>query len=116
MGYATPDIRFRFDGVAFDACSYQHIYRNPDIRFWAGPLEVMTRQEAETTLAKFVEDVIAQLGNKFVHRSSVELRWARSQASQADPDPASMADELNVSTEVVERQLKNQDRIRIVCN
>ena len=86
MGYATPDVRFRFDGAAFDACSYQRSYDNPDIRFWAGPTEVMARAAAESALAEFIDSIIAQLHHWDVHRTSVELRWARVQASRSDPE------------------------------
>jgi len=86
MGYATPDVRLRFDGAAFEASSHQHVYQNPDIRFWGSPTEVMTRQEAENALAKFVEDVVERLREKAVHGSSAELRWARVYTSRADPN------------------------------
>jgi hypothetical protein len=84
MGYATPDVRFRFDGIAFDACSYQRNYGNPDVRFWAGPTEVMSRLEAENVLAQFIEDVLKRLREKGIHQTSAELRWQRVQASRSN--------------------------------
>jgi hypothetical protein len=77
MGYALPDVRFRFDGAAFEAWSHQHLYKNPDIRYFAGPSETMARQQAEGVLADFINGVIAQLHDNGMQQTSAELRWRR---------------------------------------
>jgi hypothetical protein len=86
MGYAVPDVRFRYDGAVFESFSNQHFYQNPDVRFWGCPTEVLTRQQAEDALAKFVEDVLSRLGKKAVKGTSAELRWARVRGSREDSE------------------------------
>jgi hypothetical protein len=86
MGYAVPDVRMKFDGAAFEVSAHQHAYLNPDIRFWAGVGEVLTRQEAEETVADFIERVLAQLGGANVQDTSAALRWKRVLDSRVDPD------------------------------
>jgi hypothetical protein len=83
-GYAMPDIRFRFDGMGFEAAAIQKVYQNPSLRFWAGPCEVLTREEAEASLSGFVELVLARLESKGQGNTSAALRWSRVQASRSD--------------------------------
>jgi len=87
-GYAMPDVRFRFDGRTFEASAHQRTYRNPDVRFWAGSNEVMSRADAEGVLSKFIGEVLAQLDSKRVRNAGAALRWSRVQASRADPEEA----------------------------
>jgi hypothetical protein len=86
MGYAVPDVRFRFDGISFECSAIQHFYQNPAVRFWGGQTEMMTRQQGEDALANFVEEVMSRLRKKVVHGTSAELRWSRVQASREDPE------------------------------
>lgn len=86
MGYALPDVRMKFDGAAFEVAAHQHTYLNPDIRFWAGVSEMLTRQQAEETIADFVERVLAQLKGAGSQGTSAALRWKRVLSSRADPD------------------------------
>ncbi len=44
-GYLLPDIRVRFDGGAFELLAEQKFYQDPDVRFWGGTNEVMSRRE-----------------------------------------------------------------------
>ncbi len=83
-GYALPDIRFRFDGAAFEAVAVQKIFQNPPLRFWAGPSEILTREEAEFSLSEFIELVLERLKSKGQSDTSAALRWTRVQASRAD--------------------------------
>lgn len=92
MGYAAPDVRFRFDGVAFEASAIQHFYKNPDVRFWGGQTEVVTRQQAEQSLAAFVGEVLSQLRKVDIHGTSAELRWGRVLTSRKDPDEAAFCE------------------------
>src|SRR6266478_1825062 len=85
-GYVVPDIRLKFDGAVFEASAHQRIYHNPDVRFWAGPIEIMTRVDAEAQIGGFIECVLKRL--KGVQDTSAALRWARVQASRANPDEA----------------------------
>jgi hypothetical protein len=87
-GYAMPDVRFRFDGRAFEASAHQRAYRNPDVRFWAGVSEVMSRADAETVLGNFIVDILARVDSKGGPNTGAALRWSRIQASRADPEEA----------------------------
>jgi hypothetical protein len=87
-GFAMPDIRFRFDGMAFEAIAIQKVYQNPPLSFWAGPTELSTREEAEYSLSGFVELVLQRLEFKGQKDTSAALRWARVQASRSDPQEA----------------------------
>src|SRR5271157_1120893 len=85
-GYVVPDIRMSFDGTVFEISAHQCTYRNPDVRFWAGPKEVMSRNDAEVLLDSFVAEVLDRLTERQVLGSSAALRWARVQESRANPD------------------------------
>lgn len=87
-GFVVPDIRMSFDGAAFEITALQSVYQNPNVRFWAGPSETMTRLDAEIALGDFVEDILYRLRSRGVSDTSAALRWARVQASRGDPDEA----------------------------
>lgn len=83
-GFAVPDIRFRFDGMAFEVTAFQRTYQNPPVRFWAGPTEILNREQAERSLSEFIELVLTKLKESELKDTSAQLRWARVQASRAD--------------------------------
>jgi hypothetical protein len=85
-GYAVPDVRMRFDGAAFEVHAEQTSYRNPNVRFWAGQSETLSRGEAEATLNQFIEKVLERLQGRGVEETTAALRWARVRASLADPE------------------------------
>lgn len=85
-GYAVPDVRMRFDGAAFEVRAEQTTYRNPDVRFWAGQNEILTRQDAEAILSHFIDAVLERLQGRNVEKTTAALRWARVRASLADPE------------------------------
>ncbi|MSO75924.1 MAG: hypothetical protein EXQ87_03285 [Alphaproteobacteria bacterium] len=87
-GYAVPDLRMSFDGTVFQISAHQCTYHNPDVRFWAGPTEVMSRDPAEAILSDFVQRVLDRLSARGVLGTSAALRWARVQKSRANPDEA----------------------------
>jgi hypothetical protein len=91
-GFAVPDIRFRFDGIAFEATAFQKTYHNPPVRFWAGPTEVLTREQAEASLSEFIELVLSKLEMKGVRDTSAQLRWSRVKASRADSQEATFCE------------------------
>lgn len=91
-GYVVPDIRLVFDGVALEIWAEQRVYLNPEMRFWAGPMEVMIRSEAEDCLSGFVELVLDRLHACGVGDTSASRRWARVAASRQDPDEASFCE------------------------
>ena len=91
-GYAIPDVRMAYDGAAFEISSEQRIYTNPDIRFWAGSSQVMTRPDAEAQLSEFIEFVLGRLEAKGVAPTSAVLRWARVKASREDVAEASFCE------------------------
>jgi hypothetical protein len=87
-GYAVPDIRLKFDGAVFEIAAHQRTYLNPDVRFWAGLGEVMSREQAEAEIGGFVEFVLQRLASKGVRDTSAALRWARVRESRATPAEA----------------------------
>lgn len=91
-GYAVPDIRMRFDGAAFEISAHQRVYLNPDLRFWEGPSEVMSRSDAEERLGGFIELVLDRLVEHGSNETSAALRWARIQASRQDADDAAFCE------------------------
>ena len=88
MGYAVPDLRFRFDGLTFEASAEQKLYENPKIRFWTGPAEVISRHEAEDALSGFIEAVNARLTEQAIVENGLRRQWERVGASRADPEEA----------------------------
>jgi hypothetical protein len=91
-GFALPDIRFQFDGDAFEISAVQRTYQNPDIRFWAGQSEVLSRADAETALNSVIEYVLARLTQKELSKTSAALRWARVVASRGDVEEAAFCE------------------------
>jgi hypothetical protein len=91
-GYAVPDIRMSYDGAVFEILAHQRVYTNPDVRFWSGPPDVMTRVEAEDKLSDFIETVLTRLNARKVTETSAALRWARVQASRQDADEATFCE------------------------
>jgi len=91
-GFAMPDIRFRFDGAAFEATAFQKTYQNPPIRFWAGPTEILDREQAEQSLSDFIELILAKLDASGIRNTSAQLRWARVQTSRADSQESSFCE------------------------
>jgi len=85
-GYAVPDVRMRFDGVAFEVYAEQALYTNPPVRFWAGQSETLSRADAELALRRFIETVLERLGACDVNGTTAALRWARVRASLDDPE------------------------------
>jgi hypothetical protein len=84
-GLAVPDIRLAFDGAAFEIAAPQRPCRNPDRHFWAGPVQVMNRAQAEAELGRLVALVLARLADRGVGETGAALRWARIQASRENP-------------------------------
>jgi len=91
-GYAVPDLRMSFDGVIFQVEAHQRTYRNPDIRFWAGPTEIMNRLEAEAQLGGFVDKILSRLNESDIRTSNAAARWARVQASRNDAEEAAFCE------------------------
>lgn len=81
-GFVLPDIRVKFDGAAFEIGAVQRFYRNPDIRFWGGQNEVLSREEGEEALAGIVEQVLDRLEAAGLGETDIALRWRRVQESR----------------------------------
>jgi hypothetical protein len=92
MGYAIPDIRFRFDGAVFEARAHERRYQNPDVRFWFGVPEVLSRPEAEAALTDLVTKVLDRLDAREVSRTSAKLRWERVMASRNNAEEATFCE------------------------
>jgi hypothetical protein len=80
-GFLIPDIRFQFDGAAFEIIALQCSYVQPDLRFWSGGTEVLTRAEAEAKLSNLIEEILARLSSKGIAETSAAMRWRRVKAS-----------------------------------
>jgi hypothetical protein len=85
-GYLIPNLNFRFDGAAFEIVAKQQVYTKPDVRFWAGPTEVMPREEGEALLTDLIESVLSRLDSKGIQETGAHLRWQRVQASRGTPE------------------------------
>lgn len=81
-GYLLPDVRFWFDGSAFDVEVQEKSYREPDLRFWGGMRETLTRAEGEAALAAMIETILGRLKTKGIKDTSAQLRWKRVQHSR----------------------------------
>jgi len=126
-GYLLPDIQFRFDGAAFDISANQKFYENPDLRFFGGPSEVMTRDSAEQCLSNFIEDILARLSAEGVADTSAALRWDRVLSSRRSDearfceaagalglDPYQIADEAAAFIEGAEHLFRDEALIEFV--
>lgn len=91
-GFVVPDLRFEFDGAVFEISAHQSTYRNPGVRFWAGPTEIMDRASAEALLSDFIERVLDRLDIREVRQTSAALRWARVKASRADREESTFCE------------------------
>jgi hypothetical protein len=81
-GYLLPDLRFGFDGAAFEIQAHQRVYEQPDVRFWAGPSEVLSRAEGEAWLSGLIDEVLLRLRQRGLPATSAALRWQRVMASR----------------------------------
>lgn len=81
-GYIVPDVRFWFDGAAFEIQAREKAYLSPDARFWGGMQEVLSRSEAEAALSSIIEQILdrVRLAN-LQEKTSAEIRWKRVQSS-----------------------------------
>jgi hypothetical protein len=87
-GYLLPDLRFGFDGAAFEIQAHQCVYQQPDVRFWAGPSAVFARADGEACLTSLIEDVLSRLRQRGLPATSAALRWQRVAASRRSEEEA----------------------------
>ena len=85
-GFALPDLSFKCDGSTLEVTGSQLSSRNPSVRFWQTGSELLSRDDAQSTLAEFIERVIEQLSCGGVANSEVAVRWSRVSNSRSDPD------------------------------
>ena len=85
-GYLLPDVAFWFDGSVFEVEARQRAYQNPDVRFWGGMKEVLSRSEAEAALSEIIEMVLDRLKAAKLDQTSAALRWKRVQSSRMSND------------------------------
>lgn len=81
-GYLLPDIRLQFDGAVFEVSAHEHFYQKPDLRFWGGTSEVMSRKDGEDWLSALVREILERLAEKGIRDTSAALRWKRVQSSR----------------------------------
>jgi len=87
-GYLIPDIRIQFDGAAFEITAHQSSYSDPDLRFWGGTTEVLSREDGEEWLSSLIQAVLVRLDGQGVRGTSAALRWRRVQSSRASGESA----------------------------
>lgn len=81
-GYLLPDVRFSFDGSIFEVSAHECAYSNPDLRFFGGTSECLSRSDGEAWLRNLIEDVLSRLNDRGLPETSAALRWKRIQASR----------------------------------
>ena len=85
-GFALPDLSLKCDGSTLEVTGSQLSSKNPSVRFWQTGSEVLSRDDAQSTLAEFIERVIERLSCGGVANSEVAVRWTRVSDSRSDPD------------------------------
>jgi len=80
-GYLLPDIRIQFDGAVFEIAARQSAYTDPDLRFWGGTTEVLSREEGEAWLSSLVQEVLTRLDGQGLRETGAALRWRRVRSS-----------------------------------
>jgi len=85
-GYLLPDIRIRFDGAVFEISAHQSAYTDPDLRFWGGTREILSREKGEAWLSSLVQEVLTRLEGQGIRNTSAALRWRRVQSSLASDE------------------------------
>jgi hypothetical protein len=85
-GYLLPDVRIQFDGAVFEISAHQCAYTDPDLRFWGGTSEVLSREQGESWLSQLVQEVLGRLEERGAEGTSAALRWRRVQSSLASDE------------------------------
>ncbi len=85
-GFALPDLSFRADGSTFEVTGRTFYSENPHLRFPFAGDETLPRGAAESTLSRFIENVVDRLAGEGVRNSEVALCWSRVAGSRNDPD------------------------------
>jgi len=85
-GFALPDLSFRADGSTFQVTGRSFYSENPHLRFPFAGEETLPRGAVESTLSRFIEDVLDRLADEGVRNSEVAHCWSRVTESRADPD------------------------------
>lgn len=81
-GYALPNIRLALDGAGFNASCSRISYDNPAVRFTNRHAERLTRADAESVLADFIDRVCSRLASANLTDTGLQLRWRRVQRSR----------------------------------
>lgn len=126
-GYLLPDVRIRFDGASFDIEARQQFYRDPDVRFWGGAAETLSREAGEAALDDLVTTILDRLDDAGERQSGAWLRWQRVQASRASAeagfceaagglglDPYTITDEAAEFIEGAERLFERETLVEFV--
>ena len=85
-GYILPCLSFSCDGSHFEVFGDALHCENPGLRFWPVGSELLSRADAETELAGFVQQVINLLHTGGVREAEVELQWSLVSASRNHPE------------------------------
>lgn len=93
MGYAMPDVRFRFDGLIFSVRSEPKVYANPGVRFWPmSEPEILDRAAAEAAIGEFIDATVGRLKDRRLAGTGLQQRWEWVQASRSDAAEAAFCE------------------------
>jgi hypothetical protein len=95
-GYLVPDLRFYFDGSAFEihcpAFTYPGTTPDHTTRFQDAGQAVLSRKQAEDAFSGLIEEVLARLDGQSVPETSAHRRWTRVRQSRLDPDESAFCE------------------------
>jgi hypothetical protein len=128
-GYLLPDIRFQFDGAAFEVRAHESAYVDPDLRFLSGTREVLSREEGEAWLEGLITETLNRLSKLDMPTSSAAIRWERVQNSRRSNervfceavgslglDPYNVSDELAAFIESAEKIFEDEPLVEFVSD
>lgn len=128
-GYLLPDVRFYFDGAAFEVSAHECAYVDPDLRFLSGTQEVLSRADGEAWLGGLITETLARLKDRGLPTSSAAIRWERVQSSRRSQerhfceaagslglDPYNIADKLAGFIESAESVFDDEPLIEFVSD
>jgi hypothetical protein len=128
-GYLLPDVRFYFDGAAFEVSAHECAYVDPDLRFLSGTQEVLSRADGEAWLGGLITDTLARLKDRGLPTNSAAIRWERVQSSRRSRerffceaagslglDPYNIADKLAGFIESAELVFDDEPLIEFVSD
>jgi hypothetical protein len=72
--YLPPDVCIRFDGAVFEVSAHQFVCVDPDLRFWGGTTEALSRADGEAWLTDLIGTILARIEALGVGETGAALR------------------------------------------